>query len=120
MSNKDIIKKALLLNNVCKNDITVVKTENHHYIVHIFEMLVLLLFNFFLANEIKQEEQYKFIMKNFKSIVDIVITEIEILLLAFDNLYEEKLTDVVEFHNKDECLLIVAIQNKINRKLMKG
>lgn len=57
MSNKDIIKKALLLNNVCQNDVIVVNTEKRHYIVHIFWMLVLLLFNFFLANEIRKEER---------------------------------------------------------------
>ena len=119
MSGVDVIKKALLLNNMCESDVAVV-TAKRQYIIHIFGIVVLLLYNYFLFEGIKQEERYKFIMKNFNTIVDIVITEIEVLLLAFDNLYEEEITDIVELHNKDECLLAVAIQNKVNRKLMKG
>lgn len=119
MSNLDIIKKALLLNNMCENDVTVVTTEKRQYIIHIFEVVVLLLCNFFLFEKENEEEKYNFIMKNFNTIVDIVITEIEVVLLAFDNFYEEELTDIVELHNKDECLLAVAMQDKVNKNLEK-
>lgn len=119
MSNLDIIEKALFLNNVCEYDVIVVATERHQYIIHVFEMIVLLVCNFFLIEEINQEEQYKFIMKNFNTIVDIVMTELGVILLAFDNVYEEEYADIVELHNRDECLLVVAIQDKVNRKLKK-
>ena len=118
MSGVDVIKKALLLNNMCESDVAVVVTAKRQYIIHIFGMVVLLLYNYFLSEGIKQEEKYNFIMKNFNTIVDLVMTEIGVVLLAFDNVYEE-ITDIVELHNKDECLLVVAIQDKVNKNLKK-
>lgn len=117
MSSVDVIKKALLLNNMCENDVTVVETEKRQYIIHIFEIVVLLLCNFFLLEKENEEEKCNFIMKNFNTVVDLVMTEIEVNLLAFDNLYEQEITDIVELHNKDECLLVVAIQDKVNKKI---
>lgn len=119
MSRIDVIKKALLLNNMYESDVTVVATANRQYLIHIFEIVVLLLCNFFLFEGMKQEEKYNFIMNTYNAIVDIIITELEIALLTFENMYKEEVADIIELHNKDECLLVVAIQSKVNKNLEK-
>ena len=66
-----------------------------------------------------EKEILDFIMKNFEAIIDIVRTEVEIVLLNFCNIYEEELAEEVQLHNKDECLIVLALQNKVNEKLKK-
>lgn len=66
-----------------------------------------------------EEEQYNFITKNLSTIVDVVTTEVEIALLVFSNLYEEEIADAVELHCRDECWLVLLIQDKVNKKLEK-
>lgn len=118
MSNRDMIEKALKLNNVCEDDIVVIKTDTTTiFSIYLLRILVLLLLNFFLNEKMSEDEQIDFIMKNFNTILDIVITELEIELHNFTILYEDELTDIVELHNKDECLLVLVIQDKVNKKL---
>ena len=119
MSKKDMIRKALLLNNVCEDDIVVVKTDTTTFHIHLFNMLVLLLYNFSLQKKMSPENIFHFIMKNFNEILDTTITEIEIALLHFSSMYDEDGAEEIELHNKDECLLVVAMQNKFNIKLEK-
>lgn len=118
--SKGIIKKALIQNNVLDKDIVVIKTDTTTtFSIHLFKMLVLLLLDFVLQTEMTDSEMYNFIMQNFNEILDIVITELEIALHNFTILYDAELTDIVELHNKDECLLMQAIQDKVNKKLKK-
>lgn len=120
MSKIDIIKKALTQNNVLDKDIVAIKTDTTTtFSIHLFKMLVLLLLDFVLQTEMTDSEMYNFIMQNFNEILDIVITELEIALHNFTILYDAELTDIVELHNKDECLLMLAIQDKVNKKLKK-
>ena len=118
MSKTDVIEKALLLNNVCEDDIVVVKTDTTTtFLLHLLRMLVLLLYNFALGNKMSEEELCDFVMQNFNEILDTVITELHITLLQFSNLYEEELAKEIELDNKNECFLVVAIQDKFNAKL---
>lgn len=119
MSKKDMIRKALLLKNVCEDDIVVVETDTTTFHIHLFNMLVLLLYNFVLQNNMSTADVFDFIMQNFNEILDTTITELEIALLHFCNMYEDDGAEEVELHNKDECWLVVAIQNKLNTKLEK-
>ena len=64
-----------------------------------------------------EEEMFDFMMKNFEAIIDIVRTELEIVLLHFCNIYEDELNEKVQLHNKDECFIILAVQNKVSKKL---
>lgn len=118
MSLENVIKKALLQNDMCNRDVAVITTDKHHFIIHILEIVVLLLHNFLLLNKMSAAETFNFVMKNFETILDIILVEIEVSVLQFDSLYdEEQQTDVVELHNKDECFIIVAIQDKVNKNL---
>lgn len=120
MSKRDLIKKALRLNDVNENDIVSVKTDKTTtFSIHLLRILVLLLFNFALQPEMTANELYDFILKNFNTIIDIVITELEIALHNFTILYKDEVTEIVELHNKDECLLTLIIQDKVNKKLKK-
>lgn len=114
---KNIIRKALRLNNVYEDDIVEVQVNTISFNLHIFEMVVLLLYNFSLQYKKFEEEMNDFFMKNFEAIFDIVITEIKIALLHFYNMYDDELEDIVELHNKDECFLVVVIQEKVNKKI---
>lgn len=118
MSLKDVTKKALLLNDMCNQDVAVITTDKHHYIIYILEMVVLLLYNFSLSNKMSAVEIFNFVMSNFEIILDIILVEIQQSILQFDSIYEEEQqTDAIELHNKDECLLVVAIQEKVNKNL---
>lgn len=118
MLTKNIIEKALIQNGVCENDILVIKTDTTiTFSIHLLRILVLLLFNFFLQEGLKEDKQYDFIMTNFISILDIVVKELEIVLHNLTILYDEEFVDIVELHNKDECLLILVIQDKVNEQL---
>lgn len=116
---KNIIKEALLLNNMIEDDIAVIQVNKISFNVHLFRILVLLLYNFVLQTKMTEKEILDFIMKNFEAIIDIVRTEVEIVLLNFCNIYEEELAEEVQLHNKDECLIVLALQNKVNEKLKK-
>lgn len=116
---KNIIKEALLLNNMIEDDIAVIQVNKIFFNVHLFRILVLLLYNFVLQTKMTEKEILDFIMKNFEAIIDIVRTEVEIVLLNFCNIYEEELAEEVQLHNKDECLIVLALQNKVNEKLKK-
>lgn len=117
MSIKDITKKALLLNNVSEKDIVAISVYTITFYLHLFRMLVLLLYHFAIQNRMSEEEMFDFIMKNFEAIVDIVRTELEIVLLHFCNIYEVELDEKVQLYNKDECFIILAVQDKVNNKL---
>lgn len=119
MSIKDIIKKALLLNNVSEKDIVAISVYTITFYLHLFRMLVLLLYHFAINTKMSEEEMFDFMMKNFEAIIDIVRTEVEIVLLHFCNIYEDELNEKVQLHNKDECFIILAVQNKVSKKLEK-
>lgn len=119
MSIKDITKKALLLNNVSEKDNIAIQVYTITFYLHIFNMLVLLLYHFGIKNKMSEEEMFDFMMKNFEAIIDIVRTELEIVLLHFCNIYEDELNEKVQLHNKDECFIILAVQNKVSKKLEK-
>ena len=87
---KNIIKEALLLNNMIEDDIAVIQVNKIFFNVHLFRILVLLLYNFVLQTKMTEKEILDFIMKNFEAIIDIVRTEVEIVLLNFCNIYEEE------------------------------
>lgn len=119
MSRKDMIEKALLLNNVKEVESVVIKIDTTAtFSIHL-RLLVLLLFNFAMQQQMTDDEIYDFIMNNLNEVLDIITTELELTLFTFNNLCEEELTDIVELHNKDECclLLALAIQEKVNKKL---
>ena len=89
MLTKNIIEKALIQNGVCENDILVIKTDTTiTFSIHLLRILVLLLFNFFLQEGLKEDKQYDFIMTNFISILDIVVKELEIVLHNLTILYK--------------------------------
>lgn len=118
--SKNIIEKALTQNNVLENEIVDIKTDTTTiFSIHLFKMLVLLLLNFSLQMQIEANDMYNFIMQKFNTIFDIVITQIEIELHNFVVLYDVKLTDIVELHCRDECILIDAMQEKVNNNLKK-
>ena len=119
MSIKDIIKKALLLNNVSEKDIVSISVYTITFYLQLFRMLVLLLYHFAINTKMSEEEIFDFMMKNFEAIIDIVRTEVEIALLHFCNIYEVELDENVQLHNKDECFIILAVQNKVSKKLEK-
>lgn len=120
MSCKDVIEKALRLNSVCEDEIVVIETERTvKFAIHLLKLLVLLLCNFFLSEEMSEEEQIDFIMNNFETVLDIAITELEVTLLVFTNLCDEEFEDVVELHCRDECWLVLAMQDEVNKKLEK-
>ena len=118
MLKKYIIKKALTQNNVDENDIVVIKTDRTStFSIHLFRLLMLLLLNFAMQTEMTASEIYNFIMQSFEAILDIATTELEIALHNFTILYDRKLTNIVELYSKDECLLVLIMQDKINMKL---
>ncbi len=120
MLNTNIIEKALRLNNVCENDVILIKTDTTiAFSIHLLSLLVLLLYNFFLKERVEEDKQFNFIMTNLTSILDIVTTELKIALHNFITLYTGELEEIVELHNKDECLLVIAIQDKVYKKLEK-
>ena len=119
MSIKDITKKALLLNNVCEKDIVAISVYTITFYLHLFRMLVLLLYHFAINTRMSEEEMFDFMMKNFEAIIDIVRTEVEIVLLHFCNIYEEELAEEVQLHNKDECFIVLAVEDKVSKKLKK-
>lgn len=120
MSIQDKIEKTLRLCNVCEEEIVTIKTDTTiKFSIHLLKLLVFLLCNFFFIHKMNEEEQYNLITKNLSTIVDVVTTEVEIALLVFSNLHKEEYTDIIELHNKDECLLVVAIQSKVNKNLEK-
>ena len=117
MLEKDIIRKALRLNNVCENDVILIKTDTTiAFSIHLLSLLVLLLYNFFLKEGVEEDKQFELIMTNFTEILDIVTTELEVALHNFTILNDTELADIVELHCRDECLLVVAIQDKVNKK----
>lgn len=96
MSKRDLIKKALCLNDVNENDIVSVKTDTiTMFSVNLLRILVLLLLNFALQPEMTDNELYNFIMKNFDKILENVVTELKVTLFDFVNLYEEEIADIV-------------------------
>lgn len=117
MSIKDIIKKALLLNNVSEKDNIAIPVYTITFYLHIFNMIVLLLYHFGIKNKMSEEEMFDFIMKNFEAIVDIVRTELEIVLLHFCNIYEVELDEKVQLYIKDECFIVLTVQDKVSIKL---
>lgn len=118
MFERYMVEKALLLNDVEKIDKVVIKTDvTTVFTLHLLKMLVLLLCQFSLALSIDEESIYNFTMKNFKQILEIVRTEIEIALHNFVELYDEQLDNEIELHNKDETMLVLIIQDKVNKKL---
>lgn len=119
MRRKKIIEKALLQNNVSEKNIVVIKIDTTTmFEIHLLRMLVLLLFNFFLKEGLGEDKQYDFIMTNFTSILDIVATELEIALYNLVNIYNIQIIEErIELHNKDECMLVLIIQEKVNKKL---
>lgn len=119
MSKIDVIEKALILNNVCEDDLVVIKAGTTTFSICFFRMLVLLFYNFAFRNNMLADELFDFVMNNFTAIVDIVTTEIEITLLHFCNVYDEELEEKIQLHNKDECWIVLAIQDKVNNKLKK-
>ena len=120
MLHTNIIEKALRLNNVCENDVILIKTDTTiAFSIHLLSLLVLLLYNFFLKERVEEDKQFNFIMTNLTSILDIVTTELKIALHNFITLYTGELEEIVELHNKDECLLVIAIQDKVYKKLEK-
>lgn len=119
MSIKDITKKALLLNNVSEKDIVAIPIYTITFYLHLFRMLVLLLYHFAINTKMSEEEIFDFMMKNFEAIIDIVRAELEIVLLHFCNIYEVELDEKVQLHNKDECFIMLAVQDKVSKKLEK-
>lgn len=118
MLKTNIIEKALLQNNVSENDMLVIRTDTTiTFSMNLLRMLVLLLFNFFLKARVEEEIQYDFIMTNFTSILDIVTTELEIALLNYTNIYNTQIEEKIELHNKDECMLVLIVQEKVSKKL---
>lgn len=115
---KYVVEKALLLNNAEEINKVVIKTDvTTIFTLHLLKMLVLLLCQFSLAFHIKEDSMYNFIMQNFKQILDIVTTEIEIALHNFVELYDEQLGNEIELHNKDETMLVLIIQDKVIKRL---
>lgn len=120
MSKRDMIEKALVLNNVEKDNVVVIKTDTTTtFSIHLLRILVHLLLNFAFQPEMTANELYDFIMQNFNEILDTTITELECALLNFCNMYEEELAEEIELNNKDETMLILIIQDKVNKKLKK-
>ena len=118
MLNTNIIEKALLQNNVSENGMLVIKTDTTiTFSINLLRMLVLLLFNFFLKERAEADKQYEFIMTNFTTILDIVTTELEIELHNFVNIYNIQIKEKIELHNKDECMLVLLVQEKVSKKL---
>lgn len=118
MSLKKEIQKALLLNNVNENDTVVIETDKTVvFSLNFVQMLTLLILNFAAQMQMTADDVYDFITNNFDEIQEVVITELEVTLFTFTNLYEEEPEDIVELHNKDECLLSLAVQNNVNKKL---
>lgn len=115
MSKKDIIKKALTF-NVNEEDILAIPIYTTTFHIHLFNMLVLLLYNFVLQKKMATKNIFQFIMQYFNEILDTTITELECALLHFCNMYEEELAEEVELNNKDETMLILVIQDKVNKK----
>lgn len=120
MSKIDIIKKALIQNNVLENDIVVVKTDTTAiFSIRLFKMLVSLLIYFAMPSEMTASEIYNFIMQNFNEILDIVITELEIALHNFIYISNESIIGEIKLDRKEEILLTLIIQNKVNQELNK-
>ena len=118
MLNTNIIEKALLQNNVSENGMLLIKTDTTiTFSINLLRMLVLLLFNFFLKERAEEDKQYEFIMTNFTTILDIVTTELEIELHNFVNIYNIQIKEKIELHNKDECMLVLLVQEKVSKKL---
>lgn len=119
MSLKKEIQKALLLNKIKENDTVVIKTDKVIiFSLNLLKMLTLLILNFATQMQMTAGDVYNFIMNNFDEILDIITIELEVTLFDFINLYEE-LEDVIELHNKDECMLVLIMQDKVNKKLKK-
>lgn len=120
MSKIDIIKKALIQNNVLENDIVVIKTDTTTiFSIRLFKMLVSLLIYFAMPSEMTASEIYNFIMQNFNEILDIVITELEIALHNFIYINNESIIEEIKLDRKEEILLTLAIQNKVKQELNK-
>lgn len=118
MLEKDIIRKALRLNNVCENDVILIKTDTTiAFSIHLLSLLVLLLYNFFLKEGVEEDKQFELIMTNFTEILDIVTTELEVALHNFVNIYNIQIKEKIELHNKDECMLVLLVQEKVSKKL---
>lgn len=118
MVKKDTIKKALVKNEIEENNVIEVKTDKTiKFGLHLQKILTVLLCNFFLMMEVEEEQQVDFTKYNFTEIRNIVIREIKIVLHNFISVYDEELADEVELNNKDETLLILAVQNQVNIKL---
>lgn len=115
---KRIIEKALLLKCVSKEKEVVIEISSTTvFTLHLFKMMVLLLYNFFLLNKNEEPKVMEFITRNYNRIIDIIVTEIKIALHNFVLLNDENLNEEIELHNKDETFLVLAIQNDINVKL---
>lgn len=119
MLKKDTIKKELVKNEIEENEILEVETDKTiKFCLNLQKILIVLLCNFFLMVEVEEEQQQiDFIKHNFREIRDIVITEIKIVLHNLIFICDEELADEVELNNKDETLLLLAIQEQANSKL---
>ncbi len=115
---KKVIEKALLLRNVEKKQEVVIETSvTTVFSLHLSKMIVLLLYNFFLFYKVTELEVTILIKDNYADILNIIMTEIKIGLHNYIILYEEELENLIEFHNKDETLLVLAIQENVNKNL---
>lgn len=120
MSLKKEIQKALLLNKIKENDTVVIKTDKVIiFSLNLLKMLTLLILNFATQMQMTNDDVHNFIMNNIDEILDTVITELEIVLFDFANLCDEEFEDVIELHCRDECFLILAMKDKVNKKLKK-
>lgn len=118
MVKEHIIKKELVKNGIEENEILEVETDKTiKFWLHLQKILTVILCNFFLVVEVEEEQQIDFIKHNFREIRDIVITEIKIVLHNLIFTCDEELAEEVELNNKDETLLLLAIQEQANSKL---
>ena len=116
----EIISRALRQNNVEQNDTIVINADEKKVItLNIPKILLILLYNFSMYCRTEDKVMFDFIMNNFNEILDIVRTELEIALYNYITLYEQELAEKIELHNKVETMLILTIQDKVNKKLEK-
>ena len=118
MSKKEIIKKALILNDVFENDVIVIKTDiTTSFSVHLLSILVSLLYEFAVINDINEQNIYNFIVNNAKDILNIVCTELEIALFNFNNYCQEYSNDKIELNIRDETMLFMLVKCMVSNEL---
>lgn len=120
MLKDDVIKKALLHKQIYdSNSFSIEINTNKTIIVNLYRIMLHLLSNFVITYSLTKSETDMFLRKKLDDIIDIVTTEVEIVLLQFANIYKEETTNIIELHNKDECFIVLAVQNEVNKKLKK-